>query len=516
MCAAVVPRENSPERVNLPVFRNHPPGLWVCFVVELWERFSFYGIQALLIFFLTGHLLFPVREAYLIFGAYAAMVYMTPVLGGFIADHYLGARKAVTLGSVLVALGHFTLAFEGPAASTVIIGGGAVVMRNQFHLLLFFFSLGTIAVGVGFVKTSCATLVGTLYGPKDPGRDSGFTIYYMSINIGGVTAPVLCAWVAYRYGFGYAFALAGIGMLIGLYAFRRGQRHLQGLSEPPAGAHLDADVFGGITREWTIYALSMVMVVLVSLVVRGPAVVGWLIGAVGGGLAALVTYDVLFRCKEGERGRLITCGILLLFTIGFWAFYEQMGTSLTIFADRYVNRTVFGYDIPAPMLQGLPSVFVLMLAPLFSNLWLALGRRGREPSTPIKFAAATLFLALGFLLLAMGIRLAGANARISIGWLALNFFLLCMGELCLAPLSQAMVTKLAPRRIVGLMIGCLLFSYSASGFISTLIAQITAGHSSPGYAAFYARLGLTAMAVSLLLLMFTPLLKRLAQEAPAP
>ncbi len=516
MCAVVVRREKPPERIALPVFRNHPPGLWVCFVVELWERFSFYGIQALLIFFLTGHLLFPEREAYLIFGAYIAMVYMTPVLGGFIADHYLGARKAVTLGSVLVALGHFTLAFVGPAAATVIVGGSAVVMRNQFHLALFCFSLGAIAVGVGFVKTSCATLVGTLYGPNDPGRDSGFTIYYMSINIGGVVAPILCGWVAYRYGFGYAFALAGVGMLIGLYAFRHGERHLQGLSEPPATAHLDAVVFGGLTREWAIYALSVAMVVLVSLVVHGPAVVGLLIGVVGCGLAAVVIYDVLFRCKEGERGRLIACGILLLFTIGFWAFYEQMGTSLAIFADRYVDRRVFGYEVPAAMLQSIPSVFVLMLGPLFSNLWLALGRRAREPSTPSKFAAATLFLGTGFLLLAMGIRLAGAHTRIPIGWLALNFFLLCMGELCLAPMSQAMVTKLAPRRIVGLMMGCLLFSYSASGFISTLIAQIAAGHGSPGYAAFYARLGLTALAVSLLLLLFRPLLKRLSQEAPAP
>jgi len=497
------------------VFGQHPPGLRVCFVVELWERFSFYGLRSLFIFYLTQHLLFPVKDAYLIYGTYAAMVYMAPVVGGFLADQYLGARKAVTLGAVLVTLGHFTLAFESPAATTVITGSGAMVVRDQVYLTFFFISLAAIVMGVSFVKTSCATLVGALYGPNDPRRDSGFTLYYMSINIGGAAAPILCGWVANAYGFGYGFGVAGIGMLIGLYAFRRGQKHLQGLSEPPVTAKLEAVAFAGVTREWAIYALAFALIVVVAIVLRNPGTVGFLIGAVGAGMAAVVLYYAFFRCDKAARGRLLACGILLLFTIGFWAFYEQMGTSLAIFADRYVDRRVLGYAVPASMLQSLPAAFVLVLAPLLSSLWLALARRGREPSTASKFAVATLFLALGFLVLALGIHLADANTRISIGWVVLNFLLLVVGELCLAPMSQSMVTKLAPRPIMGLMVGCLLLSTSASIYISSLIAQFTAGSGSTGYAALYSRLGLTALCVCLVLLLIRPLLKRLTQEAPA-
>jgi POT family proton-dependent oligopeptide transporter len=508
--------DNPPARRTLAVFNQHPPGLQVCFAVELWERFSFYGMQSLLIFYLTRHLLFPEDEAYLIYGAYAAMVYMAPVVGGWVADRYLGARKAVTLGALLVTLGHFTLAFEGLPASRAVTGAGPLVVHNQLYPTLFFVGLSTIVIGVSFVKTSCTTLVGALYGPNDPRRDSGFTLYYMGINIGGVTAPLLCGWVASAYGFGYGFGLAGIGMLIGLYAFRQGQKHLLGLSEPPVTAHLNAVAFMGITREWAIYAGSLALIALVSIVMRNPTVVGVLIGIVSVCLAAVIIQHAFFRCDRQQRRRLIALCILLIFSVGFWAFYQQTGSSMMIFADRYVDRTVLGYDIPASMLPGLPAALVLVLAPLFSILWLTLARRGSEPSTTSKFAVATVFLALGFLVVALGIHLADANARISSGWLVLNFTLFVMGELCLAPMAPSMVTKLAPRSLTGLMIGCLMLSYSASSVISSLIARLMTGHGSPGYAAVYTRMGLTALAVSLVLFLLRPLLERFSQEAPAP
>jgi POT family proton-dependent oligopeptide transporter len=496
------------------VFDRHPRGLRICFVVELWERFSFFGMQALLIFFLIQTLRFSEKDAYLVFGAYAAMIYMMPVAGGFIADKYLGARKSITFGAVLVILGHLTLAIEGPTVLGAPAGGEAVV-RDPFYLWLFYLALAQIVVGVSFVKTSCMALVGALYERDDPRRDAGFTLYYLSINIGGAIAPLLCGWAAHAYGFRYGFGLAAIGMLIGLVAFRRGRHQLAGLLEPPPGAQLDRKAFAGIRWEWLIYASAFVAAAAVALVLRYPGSVGVLIVIVAIGMVGVVGHDMIFRCDAAERGRLIACGILILFTIGFWAFYQQMGTSLSLFADRYVDRQVFGHEISAPMLQAFPAIFILILAPIFSRMWLWLANRGREPTTATKFAIATLLLAIGFLGIGLAIRMAGAETRIPLGWLLFNFLLVVAGELSLVPMSQSMVTGLAPRRIVNLMVGCLLLSNSASVYVSSLMADLPTGHGSAGYATFYIRLGLVALVVCLALILVRPLLKRLTEEAPA-
>lgn len=477
-------------------------------------------MQALLIFYLMQTLKFGEGQAYLIFGAYGAMVYLMPVAGGFVADKYLGARKAVTFGAVLIALGHVTLAVEGPAAATMAsVGGGGdgpvAAARDPFYMALFFLALAQIIIGVSFVKTSCMTLVGALYEADDPRRNAGFTLYYMSINIGGVLAPILCGWAAQAYGFRYGFGVAAIGIVIGLVAFRRGQHHLEGLAEPPAGADLDKPVVAGLRREWLIYALAFAGVALVAVVLGHPASVGVVIGVVGAAMLAVVAHDVLFRCDAIERDKLIGCGILLLFTIGFWAFFNQIVTSLAVFSDRHVDRVIFGHEVSAAMLLGAPAIFVLMLAPLFSRLWLKLAQRGREPATATKFVGATFLVALAFLGLGLGIRLAGPDARIPIVWLLLNFLLLVAGELSLVPMSQSMVTKLAPRRIVSLMVGCLLLSNSVSVYVSSLMAELPSGQGSAGYAIYYTRLGLIALLVCLALILVRPMLKRLTQEASA-
>lgn len=492
------------------MFDQHPRGLRVCFVVELWERFSFFGMQALLIFFLIQSLRFSDKDAYLVFGAYAAMIYMMPVAGGFIADKYLGARKSITFGAVMVILGHLTLAIEGPA-----VPGGGATAPDPLYLWLFFLALAQIVVGVSFVKTSCMALVGALYERDDPRRDAGFTLYYLSINIGGAIAPLLCGWAAHAYGFRYGFGLAAVGMLIGLIAFRRGRHQLAGLSEPPPGAGLERKVFAGLKWEWLIYASAFVAAAAVAVVLRYPGSVGVLIAVVAIGMVVVVGHDMIFRCDEAERGRLIACGILILFTIGFWAFYQQMGTSLSLFADRYVDRQVFGYEVSAPMLQAFPAIFILILAPIFSRMWLWLANRGREPTTASKFAIATFLLAIGFLGIGLAIRMTGAEARIPIFWLLFNFLLVVAGELSLVPMSQSMVTRLAPRRIVSLMVGCLLLSNSASVYVSTLMANLPAGQGAAGYATFYSWLGFVALAVCVALILINPLLKRLTQEAPA-
>jgi POT family proton-dependent oligopeptide transporter len=511
---------HSKHRLIGKLFPNQPPGLVVPFAVELWERFSYYGMRALLVFYLTRHFLFTDADSYLIYGAYTAMVYMTPVIGGVLADRYLGARKAVVFGAVLLVLGHFGLTIEGPSAMAET---GHAPVGGDVYLKIFFLSLALITTGVGFLKTNTATLVGALYGRSDPRRDAGFTIYYMGINIGGAAAPLLCGWLGATFGWRYGFGAAGLGMLMGLAGFLRGRDLLDGRGGPPAPDRLREGVVPGISRGAFVYAASCLVVLAIWLVLQRREIVGPILAACGIVTALFIIYYAFARCTRAERDRLLVCAVLLAFTIGFWAFYEQMGSSLNLFADRFVNRIVLGHEIPAATLQSLPSIYVILLAPLFSALWLRLGQRGREPSTPIKFTLAIASCGLAFLVLALGARLVPASGKVPLIFFALNFLFLVTGELCLAPVAMAMVTRLAPERIVGLMMGAFLLAYSASSFISGLIAQLTSAQTIGGalvdpsralatYTAVYTRLGLIALSVAVLLLVLAPVLRRYARE----
>jgi POT family proton-dependent oligopeptide transporter len=499
-------------------FRGHPPGLFVCFSTELWERFSYYGMRALLVFYLTQHWLYSDDESFLIYGAYTALVYLMPVFGGMIADQYLGSRKAVTFGAILLVCGHLGLAFEGPPAMAA-AQGGAEVSRSSLYLNGFFLSLALIVTGVGFLKTNISALVGLLYASDDPRRDSGFTIFYMGINIGGAAAPLLTGWLAFKYGWAWGFGLAGVGMLLGLLGFLKGQKYLLGHAEPPDMEKLDRRVLPGIRLEWLIYTASLLLVVGAWFLLQHPRLVGHLLALVGCAVALGILAYAFARCDRIERDRLLVMTVLILFTLGFWAFYEQMGSSLALFADRMVDRVVFGYEIPAASLLSLPSIYVILLAPLFSLLWSALSRRGFEPQAPVKFTLAIALLATAFLSLALGISLTAPGEPVALFWFALNFLLLVMGELCLAPVAMSMITRLAPRRIVALMMGVFLLAYSASSFISSLIAGLTSIEAAAGeladssaalanYQTVYQQLGLYALAVAALLLVLAPMLKR--------
>jgi POT family proton-dependent oligopeptide transporter len=487
--------------MSLSLFRDHPRGLLTCAATEMWERFSYYGMRALLVFYLTQRLGFSDRDSFAIYGAYTALVYLAPVFGGAIADRWLGGRKAVRLGGGLLVAGHFGMALEGP-------------------LHLFFLSLALIVTGVGFLKTSTNTIVGALYEPHDGRRDSGFTMYYMAYNVGGAAAPLLCGWLGQTYGWRYGFGLAGIGMVAGLVVFLRGQRHLLGRAEPPDPAALRARV-AGLPREALIYLASLGLVALVWLLLLRRELVGPLLLVIGAGMAAWVVWYAYARCSRDERRRLLVCAVLIGFTLGFWAFYEQMGSSLNLFADRVVDRAVLGREIPASTLQSLPSIFVILLAPGFSALWLRLARQGREPGTAAKFALAIGQLALAFLVLALGAALTRGDARVPLIWFALNFLLLVTGELCLAPVGISMVTRLAPARIVGVMMGGFLLAYSASSYLAGLIARLTSVTGPAGgaldlmaaratYGGVFLRLGIAALVVAALLALLAPLLERRA------
>ncbi len=489
----------------------------------MWERFSFYGMRALLIFYLTKHFLFRDGEASLIYGAYTALVYLTPVIGGILADRYLGPRKAVTYGALLLVLGHLGMAFEGPPSFV----NGEVVVRSAFHLQCFFFSLSLIATGVGFLKANISTMVGGLYKQGDSRRDGGFTIFYMGINLGALVSSLLCGYLGETYGWSYGFGAAGVGMLVGLGIFTWGRRHLGLVGEPHDPAKL-AEKFAGLSREWWIYLGGFVIVALSFVLLRMDQVVG----AVWGdftpvGIILLIFSAVMLsvialhatrECTKVERDRLFVASALIFFSVVFFALFEQAGSSLSLFTDRAVDRA----GVPASMFQSLNPIFIVLLGPVFSWLWVRLSKRGLEPRTPVKFSFGILLVGLGFLALVAGVKLSGESTTALVGayWIVLLYLLHTMGELCLSPVGLSMITKLSTPRIVGMMMGVWFLASSFAYYIAGLIAAMTGGNSHGGdvfanladakanYVAVYGKVGMLAMGIGFFILLISPILKK--------
>lgn len=553
---------------------GHPKGLYVLFLTELWERFSYYGMRALLIFYATQHFLFDDQTGAQIYGTYTSLVYLMPLIGGILADRYLGSKKAVTFGALLLVVGHLGMAVEGGPADQVLIyqgvsypvavegrgdsvqqflevggeryeigpnpagmavagaGGGvlpAVLPRGDYELVserdpffvnAFFLSLAFIAMGVGFLKANISTTVGMLYAPGDPRRDSGFTIFYMGINIGSVLATLLCGYLGQTYGWKYGFGLAGIGMLLGLVVFLWGQKHLKGTGEPPTGSDLAQPVFGPINREWAIYLGGILGVGLLWGLFHVRDLVGWALLA--GGLIAVigvVAFSVT-RLERVDRDRMLVALALVAFGTVFWSLFEQAGSSLNLFAQRNTDLTIVGdLRMTASQTQFFNPGFIVLLAIPFSLLWTWLGKKGREPSTPIKFALGLIQVGLGFLLLVLGAQFAGENSQVALFWLAAAYLLHTTGELCLSPVGLSMITKLSVAKVVGLMMGIWFLSISAANYLAGVIAAITASETVGGqvvdragsldtYASVFMNVGLFGIGAGVLLALIAPLLKR--------
>ena len=484
-------------------FLGHPKGLFVCFATEMWERFSYYGMRALLILYLTKHWEFTDATSYLIYGAYTSLVYIMPVFGGMLADQILGSKKAVTYGAILLVFGHL----------------GMTVESNE---QIFYLSLALIVSGVGFLKPNISTMVGALYEEGDPRRDSGFTIFYMGINIGAFTATLLCGYLGEQVGWAYGFGAAGIGMLFGLIIFLWGQKYLEGLAEPPSNKYLQK--MNGISYESWAYISGIFMVLVTWFLVQNSQLVGQLLGGFGAIFIGAWLLYALFRCAPDERDRLIVVGILILFSLIFWALFEQAGSSLNILTDRGVNRVIFGWEVPASMFQSLNAGFIFTIAPLFAMLWIALAKRNMEPSTPIKFSIGIIFVGLGFLALVYGMR-SSEGLQTGVFWIILIYLLHTLGELCLSPVGLSSVTKLSPQRIVGFMMGMWFFASAAGNYVAGLIARATASDSSgvsndvfdltqkQSFMDVYTDVGLMAIGCGILLAILTPFLKKLMHGA---
>ena len=493
--AGLVPGNPSSSRT----FFGHPPGLFVLFFAEMWERFSYYGMRALLVFYLTKHWLFSDEKAGVIYGAYTALVYITPVLGGYLADRYLGQRKAVLFGAVLLTFGHLLMGFEGS-------GGEDAAALNIFWLALAF-----IIVGSGFLKANISVIVGLLYPRTDVRRDGAYTIFYMGINLGAFIGSLLCGYLGETYGWSYGFGAAGFGMILGLLVFIWGKPYLMGRGEAPDPAKLLSKV-GGIRFEYLIYATGVAAVGIVWWLVQNQSVVGVLLGIAGASLVAYVLLTAVVKLTPEERDRIFAAMFLIIGSILFWALFEQAGSSLNLYTDRHVDRA----GVPASVFQSVNAIYIVLLAPVFAALWTFLGRKGLEPSAPAKFGLALMQLGLGFLVLDWGARAVGLGNATPVIVLFALYLLHTTGELCISPVGLSAMNRLAPAHMASLIMGTWFFASAIGNFAAGLIAAATGSEAASGEGAaketvlaVYSQIGWVAIIVGVVVLAISPLFKKL-------
>ena len=443
---------------------GQPRGLMTLFFSEMWERFCYYGMRTLLTLYLVKSLLKGDAEASLIYGAYTGLVYAAPILGGKMADKYLGYRYAVMLGAILMAIGEF-----------LILGGSE-------HMLLI--GMGALIIGNGYFKANISTIVGKLYRDNDPRRDSGFTIFYIGINIGALLATTVVAYVGETYGFKYGFGLAGIGMLMGLIIFYTGRDKYaaaEGLEITEAGKK---KVLGPLSMVHVITFASILLIPLCYVLIANNDILNYIFLALLVYVAySLITAGVKEDKSTGEsiwKDRMIALVIFILINVVFWACFEQAGTSLTLFADRNIDRVMFGWEMPASMTQFFNPFFIITFGSIFSVMWVKLAKMGKNPSIPMKFALGIFQLGLGFLLTYVGFQFAEENL-VPILILIFLYMLHTTGELFLSPIGLSMVTKLSPKAMAGTAMGAWFLSFAIANLLGGQIAALTGeGHGSTG------------------------------------
>ncbi len=441
--------------------KTHPKALFVLFFAEMWERFSYYGMRALLTLYMVNVLFKGLQgadaRALSIYGSYTAMVYLFPVIGGLIADQIFGFKKAIVFGGILMMLGHFTLAFEGSN-------------------LLFFTSLALIIVGNAYFKPNISSYLGTFYEPNDPRKDGAFTIFYMGVNIGSFLATLTCGYIGQEISWHYGFGLAGIGMALGVIVFLLSKRVLgdTGLKPDPKSLPLKKPL--GLSWEFVVFAGTLAMIPICAFLLDQNKLMSSILLILS---AIVIGYLLLQAIRNPDRvagQRLLVVIVLFFFHAVFWALFEQAGGSLTLFAERNINRVIAGSEIPASLFVSFNPFFIMVLAPLFSWIWIKLNKKGMEPRTPMKFVLGLAQLGLGFLVIVIGAKFfADANGLVPMAFLAVLYFFHTTGELCLSPVGLSMITKLSPAKIVGFVMGAWFLSISLgnklAGFIGTLTAS---------------------------------------------
>jgi POT family proton-dependent oligopeptide transporter len=471
------------------------------FFAEMWERFSYYGMRALLILYLTKHFLFGDDKAYLIYGAYTSLVYITPVIGGYLADKYLGQRKAVLFGGILLTIGHFLMGFEG--------SGGP----DSPYLAFFYAALSFIIVGSGFLKANISVIVGQLYPRDDKRRDPAYTIFYMGINLGAALGALICGFLGETYGWRYGFGAAGVGMLAGLLVFVGFKPLLLGRGEPNDPALLKKPV-AGLPLEWLIYGASVLGVVGIWILIQYQETIGYILGAFGALAAGYIIFTAVTKLAKVDRDRIFAALFLIALQPLFWGLFEQAGSSLNLYTDRNVDRNLFGMTVPASVFQSINAIYIVLLGPVFAVLWTMLAKRNLEPSAPAKFGLGLVQLGAGFLVLVAGAAAAGGDLTPVI-FIFLIYLLHTTGELCLSPVGLSAMTRLAPMNMLSLMMGTWFLSSAGGNYLGGLIAQATGGHGGDEAASgsavmdVYSQIGWLAIGVGVAVVVVSPLVKRL-------
>jgi POT family proton-dependent oligopeptide transporter len=433
-----------------PTLLGHPRGLYVLFFAELWERFCYYGMRALLVLYVASQFKNSQGEASIRYGAFTALVYALGIFGGTIADRVLGYRRSIVVGGLVMGAGLFLL-----------------MVPNEDMFIL---GLATIVVGNGLFKPNISTIVGKLYRPGDARRDGGFTIFYMGINIGALLAPIACEWISRAMGpegqpdYRYGFMLAGIGVLLGVVVFGAGGGLLQGQGKAPAGRE------GPLSILQVLGGIAVVIPLTYYMLGKGD----W-VGYIIVGLSVLMaSYLVSIALKSATELRQQMFVLLLLLGCStiFWMCFEQAGNSLNFFADQHINALSIGkWSMPGPWFQSVNSFFIVLLGPVFAALWVWLDRRSMNPSIPAKFGVALVLVALGLAFLMAGFSSADAAGKISWFWLAGLYFIHTNGELCLSPVGLSAMTKLAPVRIGGMVMGAWFLSIALGNYLAGLVGS---------------------------------------------
>jgi len=567
-----------PRDPNEKTILGHPRGLFILFLTEMWERFSYYGMRGLLIVYLTQHFLFSDEKSSLIYGAYTALVYVMTIIGGSLADRYLGARKAVTFGAILLVLGHFGMAFEGSGSTQNlsfsgntyqieldarggdarqqivtpqgrayvtftettmnIDDGGSLglpasvnrsniemsVEREEKYVNILYLSLALLIAGVGFLKANISTIVGSLYGFGDARRDSGFTIFYMGINLGAFAASIACGYLGIVHGWKYGFGLAGFGMLLGLVIFLSKQSWLQGKAEPPSVEKLKEKVFLFIDREMMCYLIGIGIIAVSMLLVMNEDLVGGILGPLGVIMFIFLVGYSFVSLQGDERSRMLAAIYFVLAQIPFWALFEQAGSSLNLFTTRLVDREIFGWSVPGPVFQSLNAGFIFLFAPIMAWLWIWLAKRNLNPSTPVKFAIGVALAGLGFLALVAGMKGSGLEGFTPVIFIFLIYWIHTMGELFVSPVGLSVVTKLAPAKIVGMTMGAWFLYSGLSNYLAGVIARTTGAETiggqmtnvaaaKAGYVEVYSQVGYIALGIAFVMLLVSPIIKKMMRDA---
>lgn len=482
--------------------KGQPKGLYMLFFTELWERFGFYMVQTILVLYISKGLGYSDHNSYLLYGAFSSMLYLTPVIGGYIADRFIGFSRSIVIGAVLFVIGYALMAFPNENA--------------------LFFGMSIIIIANGFFKPNVSSIVGELYTADDPRRDGGFTLFYMGINIGALIPPLFAGALVAAYTWGSGFWLAAVGMVVSLATFLLGKKRVGHLGGIPAISplHKSGTIKGGF---YLILTMGVFLAIGVfHLILRFPKE-GNLILILSSILIIAAVLFFLFKEQPEQRNKLWACLILILISVGFWSLYNQTFTSLMLFADRNMSKEFLGFTIDAEFTQFFNPFFIIVLSPILSWAWVRLDEERMNPSTPMKFALGVLFMSIGFIFLSFGTKFFSTDGISSPWWLVISYLIQTTGELLLSPIGLAMVTRLAPQHLVGMMMGVWFLTQSAAfaigGWLATLSdvpKELTGEASSLIYGHAFFIYGIISVVLAIISFALVPYLKRLIGGVGGP